>query len=151
MTKLLATFILLSALFLDASGFGTQKNSLSSSPKGASFFALENGDNNDDVSNNPLSKIPILGGIVDVFSNMDDVVDDFFNKRMGNGEIFYGKRKFKPSGSVEGDYNGMGLTDKLKIDITRERKEEWLEEKKMREEIEELRRAKERRQRDEQN
>eukprot|EP00978_Attheya_sp_CCMP212_P041639 scaffold241197_cov37-Attheya_sp.AAC.1 len=59
---------------------------------------------------------------------MDDVVDDFFNKRMGNGEIFYGKRKFKPSGSVEGDYNGMGLTDKLKIDITRERKEEWLEE-----------------------
>jgi|Transcript_18032 hypothetical protein len=151
MTKLLATFILLSALFLDASGFGTQKNSLCSSPMGASFFALENGDNNDDVSNNPLSKIPILGGIVDVFSNMDDVVDDFFNKRMGNGEIFYGKRKFKPSGTVEGDYNGMGLTDKLKIDITRDRKEEWLEEKKMREEIEELRRAKERRQRDEQN
>jgi hypothetical protein len=73
--------------------------------------------------------------VADMFKSMDDVVDDFFNKRMGNGEIFYGKRKYKPSGNVEGDYNGMGLTDKLKIDITRQRKEEWLEEKRLREEV----------------
>ena len=72
--------------------------------------------------------------VVDMFSNFDDVIDDFFYKRMGNGEVFYGKRKYKPSGRVEGQYNGMGLTDKLKIDISRERKEQFLEEKRRREE-----------------
>merc|ERR1712129_179433 len=86
-------------------------------------------------------------GIADMFSNFDDVVDDFFYKRMGKGEIFYGKRKFNPSGEVEGDYNGFGLSDKMKIDMTRARKEEWLEEKKMRLEMEELRTTRERRQR----
>ena len=34
----------------------------------------------------------------DMMSSFDDVVDDFLNKRMGNGEIFYGQRKYKPSG-----------------------------------------------------
>lgn len=70
----------------------------------------------------------------DMFANFDDVIDDFFYKRMGNGEQFYGKRKYKPSGNVEGSYNGMGLTDKLKIDISRQRKEQYLEEKRQREE-----------------
>lgn len=77
--------------------------------------------------------------LFDIFSNFDDVIDDFFYKRMGQGEIFYGKRKFRPSGKVEGDYNGFGLSDKTKIDITRAYKEEWLEEKKMRDEIRMLR------------
>jgi len=47
-------------------------------------------------------------------------------KRMGSGEVFYGKRKYKPSGrpNTEGKYNGMGLSDKLRIDITRQVKEE---------------------------
>ena len=52
----------------------------------------------------------------DMFSSMDDVLDDFFYKRMGNGEVFYGKRKYKPSGDVEGSYNGLGLTDKQRIE-----------------------------------
>ena len=62
------------------------------------------------------------------FSNMDDVIDDFMFKRMGNGEVFYGKRKNKPSGrpNTDGKYNGMGLTDKTKIDVTREVKEEFI-------------------------
>lgn len=59
------------------------------------------------------------------WKRFDDAVDDFFNKRMGNGEIFYGKRKVNPSGRVEGNYNGFGMTDKLKIDQTREFKEIW--------------------------
>ena len=84
-----------------------------------------------------------LTSVMDMFRNLDDVIDDFYNKRMGNGETFYGKRKFNPSGKVEGEYNGMGISDKMKIDTARDRKEEWLEEKKMRQEIAELRRAKE--------
>ena len=81
----------------------------------------------------------IFAGVTDFFNNLDAVADDFFYKRMGKGEIFYGKRKFKPSGDVEGDYDGMGLSDKLKIDMAREYKEEWLEEKRMRDEIRMLR------------
>ena len=69
----------------------------------------------------------------DMINNFDAMVDDFFYKRMGNGEVFYGKRKYKPSGRVEGKYNGMGLTDKLKIDVSRERKELFLQEKRRRE------------------
>ena len=65
--------------------------------------------------------------VFDMFSNMDAVMDDFFFKRMGNGEQFYGKRKYNPSGKVEGDYSGFGLSDKTKIDVTREYKEEWLD------------------------
>ena len=51
-------------------------------------------------------------------------MDDFFNKRMGNGEIFYGKRKYKPSGNIESDYNGGGLSDWRKIEAAREFREE---------------------------
>jgi hypothetical protein len=86
-----------------------------------------------------------LGGIKDFFSNLDAVADDFFYKRMGKGEIFYGKRRYKPSGNVEGEYQGMGLSDKLKIDMAREYREEWLEEKRMRDEMRMLREQKERR------
>lgn len=50
------------------------------------------------------------------------------------GEVFYGKRKYKPSGrpNTEGEYNGMGLTDKTRIDITRAYKEEMMEERRRR-------------------
>mmetsp|Transcript_17907 Transcript_17907/g.28980 ORF Transcript_17907/g.28980 Transcript_17907/m.28980 type:complete len:137 (+) Transcript_17907:127-537(+) len=60
----------------------------------------------------------------DMFSNLDDVIDDFFNKRMGNGEVFYGKRKYKPSGNIETDYNGGGLSDWRKIEAARQYREE---------------------------
>jgi hypothetical protein len=91
------------------------------------------------------SREGFLGGIKDFFSNLDAVADDFFYKRMGKGEIFYGKRRYKPSGNVEGEYQGMGLSDKLKIDMAREYREEWLEEKRMRDEIKMLREQKEQR------
>mmetsp|Transcript_52189 Transcript_52189/g.62823 ORF Transcript_52189/g.62823 Transcript_52189/m.62823 type:complete len:138 (-) Transcript_52189:133-546(-) len=96
---------------------------------------------NSNGGNNPLQ------GFMDMFGSMDDVIDDFMNKRMGKGEIFYGKRKYKPSGEVDGDYNGFGLSDKTRIEITQARKEEWMEERKIRMEMEELRREREMRQR----
>jgi hypothetical protein len=43
---------------------------------------------------------------------------------MGNGEIFYGKRKYKPSGNVESEYNGGGFSDWRKIEAAREFREE---------------------------
>ena len=49
----------------------------------------------------------------DMLSNLDDVVDDFYYKRMGKGEVFYGKRKYKPSGAVKGKYSGFGLSGVL--------------------------------------
>lgn len=36
----------------------------------------------------------------------------------------YGKRKYNPSGRIEGDYNGMGQSDSLRIEIARVQKEE---------------------------
>jgi hypothetical protein len=54
--------------------------------------------------------------IQEFWNNMDDIVDDFMNKRMGNGELFYGKRKFNPSGKIDGSYNGFGLSDKGRIE-----------------------------------
>lgn len=86
-----------------------------------------------------------FGEFFDAFNNLDGIAEDFFYKRMGKGEIFYGKRKYKPSGDVEGDYNGFGLSDKLKIDMTREYKEAWLEEKRMRDEMKKIKEEKERR------
>eukprot|EP01083_Nonionella_stella_P132378 402468_1 len=86
-----------------------------------------------------------LAGVRDFFANLDSVADDFFYKRMGKGEIFYGKRRYKPSGEVEGDYNGFGLSDKGKIDTVREYKDAWLEEKEMRDEIRALKEEKEKR------
>jgi len=45
------------------------------------------------------------------------------------GEVFYGKRKYNPSGKVDGEYNGMGLTDKTRINIARARKAQFLAER----------------------
>lgn len=59
-----------------------------------------------------------------MFSSFDDVVDDFVYKRMGAGEQWYGKRKYNPSGKVEGDYNGMGQSDHFRIELARVQKEE---------------------------
>jgi len=78
-----------------------------------------------------------IGEFFDMFSNMDDVIDDFYFKRMGNGEQFYGERKYKPSGKVDGKYDGFGLSDRTKIDTTREYRAQWQEEKKRRKEREE--------------
>jgi hypothetical protein len=78
------------------------------------------------------NKVPnIFQGIGDMLSSMDDVIDDFMSKRMGNGELFYGQRKFKPSGrpNTEGKYNGMGKSDRLKIDAKLEVKEAITERK----------------------
>lgn len=58
----------------------------------------------------------LIWTIQEVWNNMDAIVDDFMNKRMGNGELFYGKRKFKPSGKIDGSYNGFGLSDKGRIE-----------------------------------
>lgn len=97
---------------------------LNSPPTKRSRIALK-AINNDEKKGfpNPLKE---LG---DMFSSWDDVIEDFLFKRMGNGEVFYGKRKYKPSGrpNTEGKYAGMGMTDKLKIDITRNLKEELVE------------------------
>ena len=38
---------------------------------------------------------------------------------MGNGEVFYGKRRYKPSGNVQSDYRGCGLSDRQQIDEAR--------------------------------
>ena len=112
-------------------------NNNNNNKKNKCSFALHSNNSNkndyNDVNNEEKVKLQPVKGffqeIGDMFANMDDVMDDFFMKRMGNGEQFYGKRKFKPSGKVEGGYNGMGLSDKLRIDIARVRKEEFLEER----------------------
>ena len=65
-----------------------------------------------------------LAELVDMWQNFDDIVDDFFNKRMGGGEQFYGQRKYKPSGKYSNDYNGYGFTDARKIEAAREFREE---------------------------
>ena len=58
-----------------------------------------------------------------MLANFDDVVDDFVMKRMGAGEQWYGKRKYNPSGRVDGDYNGMGRSSHYAIEIARVQKE----------------------------
>lgn len=65
-----------------------------------------------------------------MLQNVDDVVDDFVYKRMGAGEQWYGKRKSNPSGRVDGDYNGMGVSDFLRIEAARAQKEELLRSRK---------------------
>lgn len=68
-----------------------------------------------------------FGFLVDfkgMMNNFDEVVDDFVYKRMGAGEQWYGKRKYNPSGRVDGDYNGMGQSDQFRIELARVQKEE---------------------------
>lgn len=81
------------------------------------------------TNNNIFTKIPIINEIYNMFINLDDIIDDFFNKRMGNGEVFYGQRKYKPSNKPNtlGKYDGMGMTDKVRIDIARSIKQERIE------------------------
>ena len=78
------------------------------------------GDSNKQQFNfpNPLTEL------ADMWQNFDDIVDDFFNKRMGNGEQFYGQRKYKPSGKYSNEYNGYGFSDYRKIEAAREFREE---------------------------
>jgi hypothetical protein len=73
----------------------------------------------------PWSEFNPIQELADMMRSMDDVIDDFMNKRMGNGEVFYGKRKYKPSGkeNTDGTYNGMGMTDKARIEAARQAKE----------------------------
>ena len=44
-------------------------------------------------------------------------------------QTFYGKRDYKPSGSVEGDYEGLGLSDIRRIKKSEEAYEQYLEDK----------------------
>lgn len=89
-----------------------------------SFF----GNNKKEVEPEPVEEEPpklgFMGDLKGMMNNFDAVVDDFLFKRMGNGEQWYGKRKYNPSGNVEGDYNGMGQSDLIRIEIARVRKEE---------------------------
>jgi hypothetical protein len=85
-----------------------------------------------DTNSNAVGFNP-MNAFSDILSTMDDMIDDFFYKRMGNGEIFYGKRKVRPSGRVEGEYNGFGLTDKQRIEDSRLIKLARLEQKRLRE------------------
>lgn len=90
----------------------------------------DNNNNNDNNNQNSGSFFSnMIQDFQDMASNIDDVVDDFVFKRMGAGEQWYGKRKYKPSGSVQGDYNGMGKSDKYKIDVARFDREKMLEKK----------------------
>jgi hypothetical protein len=79
--------------------------------------------NNNDKNDGKKSK-NLLDELKGMLSNFDDVVDDFVYKRMGAGEQWYGKRKYNPSGRVDGDYNGMGRSDYFRIEIARVQKEE---------------------------
>jgi hypothetical protein len=119
---------LLAAMFMYGEGFLVSYIG-SSRRKQTSPLALTGNDNSN--SNNSWLPSPFQG-ITDILKNMDDVIDDFMCKRMGNGEVFYGKRKYNPSGKVDGVYNGMGMSDKTKIDITREYKEMVMEERRRR-------------------
>jgi hypothetical protein len=73
----------------------------------------------------PFALLLLWNEVNDMWRQMDNVVDDFFNKRMGNGQVFYGQRKYKPSDDQQyGQYNGMGYTDKSKIEYAKFRKEQ---------------------------
>lgn len=93
-------------------------------------------DDSDTPSITSLGGFNPINAFSELLSNMDDMIDDFFYKRMGNGEIFYGKRKVKPSGRVEGEYNGFGLSDKQRIEDSRLIKLARLEQKRLREQQE---------------
>mmetsp|Transcript_2738 Transcript_2738/g.3889 ORF Transcript_2738/g.3889 Transcript_2738/m.3889 type:complete len:152 (+) Transcript_2738:179-634(+) len=135
-TKVYYALLLACTTWLAIQGFTGQAQVYLHRSNRVPHTCMTKNDNDDNLTQK--SKGGPFGGIVDMFSNFDDVIDDFFYKRMGKGEIFYGKRKYKPSGTVEGSYNGMGLSDKLKIDMTRQYREDMLEERKMRKEIEQL-------------
>jgi hypothetical protein len=82
--------------------------------------SMKNEKNNNIMTFNPIQEV------MDMFSNWDDVIEDFFYKRMGNGEVFYGQRKYKPSNrpNTDGQYGGMGQTDTTRIQIAQAKKEQ---------------------------
>jgi hypothetical protein len=86
---------------------------------------------NDDSATSTEKPKNLFDDFKGMLSNLDDVVDDFVMKRMGAGEQWYGKRKYDPSGRVDGDYNGMGRSSHYSIEIARVQKE-VLEERKQR-------------------
>lgn len=92
--------------------------------------------NGQEDSNKPKN---FLDDIKGMFQNLDDVVDDFVMKRMGAGEQWYGKRKYNPSGRIDGDYNGMGRSSHYSIEIARVQKEVLDERRQKRLEEEEAR------------
>mmetsp|Transcript_18334 Transcript_18334/g.21169 ORF Transcript_18334/g.21169 Transcript_18334/m.21169 type:complete len:141 (+) Transcript_18334:184-606(+) len=139
--SVVATFILLAVLFYIDIGFGFAPLSSLNSSKSRNMNTLFSAKDDNEKGKG------LIGEFFDMLSSLDNIAEDFFYKRMGKGEIFYGKRKYKPSGDVDGEYNGFGLSDKLKIDMIREYKEAWLEEKRMRDEIQQLKEDKERRSR----
>jgi hypothetical protein len=111
---------------------GTFRRSRSNQVSLAAVASPERNDEESDLeaasafgSGFPWSGFNPIQELSEMMRSLDDVIDDFMNKRMGNGEVFYGKRKYKPSGkdNTEGKYNGMGLTDKARIDATRQAKE----------------------------
>ena len=91
-----------------------------SSSEGKSTLLREKweADGEKQFSPNPLAEL------ADMWQSFDDIVDDFFNKRMGNGEQFYGKRKYKPSGKYSEEYNGYGFSDFRKIEAAKDFREE---------------------------
>jgi hypothetical protein len=91
-------------------------------------LSMSNNNNNNNNNNNSeggeKEQKGVLEGLKGIFSNFDNVVDDFVYKRMGAGEQWYGKRKSNPSGNFDGDYNGMGQSDHFRIELARVQKEE---------------------------
>jgi hypothetical protein len=98
------------------------------------LHANNNNNNNKDDGGDGGGGFNLFQGVSNMFAEMDSQMDDFFNKRMGNGEVFYGKRKFQPSGrdNTEGEYNGMGMSDPIRIAVAKAKKEAMLEQRQRR-------------------
>lgn len=101
-----------------------QPHVISTQRVGATRLAFFGNNQKDEEPEDEPQDKGFMGDLKGMMSNFDAVVDDFVFKRMGNGEQFYGKRKYNPSGNIEGDYNGMGQSDLMRIEIARVRKEE---------------------------
>lgn len=92
---------------------------------GTSLFFFGNNKKNEQPIEIEVEEEPKRKGFFsDMMNNVDAVVDDFVYKRMGAGEQWYGKRKSNPSGNIDGDYNGMGQSDLIRIEIARVQREE---------------------------
>ncbi|VEU37587.1 unnamed protein product [Pseudo-nitzschia multistriata] len=109
-----------------------------------SFFGSGKGDEEPagiEAEEEPKKPAGFFQDVVGMMTNFDAVVDDFVMKRMGAGEQFYGKRKYNPSGNVEGDYNGMGQSDLIRIEVARVQREEMELRRQRRMEAEEAKRG----------
>jgi hypothetical protein len=130
MKCLLYSFIVaLSAILVVVHIDGFQNRSPAAPERPTSIRRNNRNDPNDNNISNPKSGNDykpknFLDDLQGMFRNLDDVVDDFVFKRMGAGEQWYGKRKYNPSGRIDGDYNGMGRSDYWRIELAREQKEE---------------------------